>query len=152
MDDGVFSGLGFVPRDLSNLAGDVSYAVALARQYLQSVETFGVPGGGAILELGPGGDFAPMLALASAGFRCAVADPYLAPWDPAYHPALYAAFCEAFEGETGAARTVLAQGGYHGVLDTWLAPAERLAQASDAQFDLVLSHATLELRLRRRTE
>ena len=30
------------------------------------------------------------------------------------------------------------------MLDTWLAPAERLAQASDAQFDLVLSHATLE--------
>ena len=32
MDDGVFSGLGFVPRDLSNLAGDVSYAVALAQR------------------------------------------------------------------------------------------------------------------------
>lgn len=144
MDDEAFSGHGFVPRDLSNLAGDVSYAIALARQYLETAATLGVPAGGAILEIGPGGDFAPMLALTSAGFRCAVADPYLAPWDPTYHPALYQAFSDTFEGGTSAVQAALAQGGYDGIIDTWRSPAEHVAQASDAQFDLVLSHAALE--------
>jgi ubiquinone/menaquinone biosynthesis C-methylase UbiE len=144
MDDGAFSGHGFVPRDLSSLADDVSYAIALTRQYLQTIESLGVPQGGAILELGPGGDFAPMLALASAGFQCAVADPYLAPWEPTYHSAMYTAFCDAFDGATDAVRRVLAQGGYQGVIDTWASPAEHVPEAPDAQFDLVLSHAALE--------
>lgn len=144
MDDAAFSGDGFVPRDLSNLSADVTYAIALTQQYLSTVATLGVPAGGSILELGPGGDFAPMLALASVGFRCAVADPYLAAWDSDYHPALYAAFCDAFSGETGAVRQVLAQGGYDGVVDTWRTPAENIAEASDASFDQVFSHAALE--------
>jgi SAM-dependent methyltransferase len=95
------------------------------------------------LEVGPGRDFGAALLMRDHGALVTVADRFLAPWDDAYHPALYRELL-ARVGRSPSLARVLDQSGYDGVIELVDAPAEDLAALPDAVFDLVVSNAVLE--------
>jgi len=125
---------------------DVDNALALTSSYLRLLADRGVAVNGArILELGPGRDFAPQLALAGLGARVTVADRFLANWDRAYHGELYRRFKARWEGPSEALDAVIAGEGYPPTVITCVAqPAEELVGVADESCDVVLSNAVLE--------
>jgi SAM-dependent methyltransferase len=135
------------PYDWSRRDWDeaVDYAVALTRSTLAMLHQRGIAlGGVTVLEIGPGANFAAPLAMASAGARVLVADRYLAPWEPRYHPDFYRDFLARWDGPGEAVRRVIAQGGYRGVIEPVAQPAETLHAIGSGEIDLVLSNAVLE--------
>jgi SAM-dependent methyltransferase len=78
-------------RDASpeGIAKDVAYALDVGRNTLGWLSEFGELRGKVILEIGPGINFGPILFLACHGATPIVADRFLAPWDPNYHPEFY---------------------------------------------------------------
>lgn len=123
----------------------VDYALSIARNYLDMLRKRGIAlDKAAILEIGPGADFAVQLVLASHGAQVTLADRFLAQWDDEFHPGFYRDFMARHDGPVGAIEAVLARGGYHGVLTLLPEPAEALNSIADGSFDLVLSNAVLE--------
>ena len=98
-----------------------------------------------ILELGPGLDFAPQLALAGYGAQVMVADRFLAKWNSTYHREFYRRFKARWNGPSLGLDAVIAAGGYLPEVITCIAqPAERLTSIADAFCDVVVSQAVLE--------
>jgi SAM-dependent methyltransferase len=133
-------------RTSADIDDAVSYALALADIYLHVMKERGVAILGArVLELGPGLDFAPQLALASHGAHVMLADRFLVQWDAAYHPEFYRRFKARWNGPSAAIDKVIAVGGYPASVLTCMAePAEMLTSVADASCDVVLSNAVLE--------
>lgn len=71
------------------IARDVAYAIDVGRNILRWLREFGDVRGKVILEIGPGINFGPILFLSCHGAIPIVADRFLAPWDPNYHPEFY---------------------------------------------------------------
>jgi SAM-dependent methyltransferase len=133
-------------RTSSSIDDDVSYALKLTDNYLRLLRERGINLRGAqILELGPGLDFAPQLALAGHGAKVMLADRFLAKWDDAYHPEFYRRFKERWSGPSAPIDAALAANGYPADVITCIAePAETLASVATASCDVVLSNAVLE--------
>src|SRR5262249_57864431 len=68
---------------------DVDYALQVGRNYVEWIGTRVSLLGLKVLELGPGINFGSGFYLAAHGAVPAVADRFLAPWDPGYHPGFY---------------------------------------------------------------
>src|SRR5262245_24553885 len=132
-----------------NIERDVDSAVQVGRNYLgwmgDRVQLRGLK----VLELGPGINFGSAFYLAAHGAIPAVADRFLAPWDPDYHPGFYRRLWERLRQQephldTQRLSACLAAGAYlpdaiaqhqHGTEDLDL-PSESV--------DLVISNAVLE--------
>jgi SAM-dependent methyltransferase len=134
-----------IRRGASAVAEDVEYALSYARGLIALMEQHGVGVAGArVLELGPGPNLGPQLVLASLGAEVVVADPFLAVWNPDYHPALYAALAKRWRGPDDALREVIAAGRHEARLMTLKEPAENLASIRSGSIDFVFSNAVLE--------
>lgn len=131
-------------RSSEELEAALTMASTTGTFYLQRMRDLDVdPGSARVLELGPGSDFGPALMMAGVGARVAVADPYLAAWDPDYHPEFYARLNQLHPSPV--LQCVLAAGGYPPeVLGMHREPAEDLASIPTASCDLVISNAVLE--------
>jgi SAM-dependent methyltransferase len=136
----------FRNRMPETISEDVSYAIRVSRSYLDHLEAIGIPlQHSRILELGPGYHFAPNLVLASQGARASVADRFLAPWAPDYHPEFYARFLAEWRSELPAVAQVISTQGYPAdALTLHPHPAEDLQSVEDQSQDVVLSNAVLE--------
>jgi SAM-dependent methyltransferase len=132
-----------------HIEGDVDYALQVGRNYLGWLGDRVALRGLKLLELGPGINFGSAFYLAAHGAVPAVADRFLAPWDPRYHPGFYRRLVERLRQEepsldVGRLRACLDAGAYvseaiaqhqHGT--------EELALPSES-VDLVISNAVLE--------
>lgn len=133
-----------VQNPRKEFAASVDYAVSLARGLISFVSQSGKALDGLpFLEIGPGADFAPQLVIASMGARVTLADPYIARWDPDYHPAFYREFLNAWDGPKAAIEAALDRQGYDGILTCLEDPVAALSVPSGA-FDFVYSNAVLE--------
>jgi SAM-dependent methyltransferase len=132
------------------LRRDVDFTLRVGRVYLDTMRGL-VPSleGRRVLEVGPGIHFGFALLLAAYGARPQVADRYLAPWDPDYHPRFYALLraeiCRRDPHADPATLTaILEAGGYPpDVLARHEAPLEQLDIPADS-IDLVFSNAVAE--------
>ena len=133
-------------RTSASIDEAVDYALRLTDSYLRLLSDRGIgPRGARILELGPGLDFAPQLALASHGANVVLADRFLAQWDRAYHDEFYRRFRARWHGPSSAIDAAIAAGGYPADAIACIAePAEALTRVADASCDVVLSNAVLE--------
>ena len=123
----------------------VSYAVQIANNYLQLLQTHDIPLDGLrYMELGPGADFAPQLVLASHGVQVTLADKYLSNWDSNYHPEFYRAFLAQWSGRKEAIEAALSGNGYDGLLALAPEPAEQMPSLADGMFDYVQTNAVME--------
>ncbi|MGE0593357.1 MAG: methyltransferase domain-containing protein [Vicinamibacterales bacterium] len=138
------------------IASAVTYAVQVADGYLGWMRQ--VPGllaeadtqplaGRRLLELGPGPTLGTPVLLACAGADVAVADRFLPPWDPAFHPALFTAMREAIASRTdlrtGPLDAVLAASAFAPAVACHAVGAEQLTTVGGT-FDVVVSNAVLE--------
>lgn len=135
----------FQGRSTENLEWEVGYAVGQASYYTHLMSELGLDVRTAnVLELGPGYNFGHALIMASHGMWLTLADRFLAPWDPGFHPALYAAVAEAWSGPDAALRRTLEKQTYSGSIGLVGQSAEALTSLADGSFDLVFSNAVLE--------
>ena len=132
-------------RSAADIAGDVAYAIQVARNYLDQLRRLGLELQGLrFLELGPGINFGPQLILASQGVHVTLADRFLAPWAGEYHPAFYATLLDAWPEPNSALAQVVRDGGYGDRLRLVEAPAEALGMLADGSVDVTMSNAVLE--------
>lgn len=143
--------LRFHRADAANLAKDVAYALSIAGGYLQHLARWNVdPNRASLLELGPGRNFGVMLLFAGLGARAAVADRFLTPWDPGYHPQFYRALKDVLPGTAFAASALAldaaldAKGYPEALLGQLRGGAEDLGAAAAGSRDAVFSNAVLE--------
>jgi len=123
----------------------VDYALSITRSTLDFLNSRAIRiERTAILEIGPGADFATALVIASHGATVTLADRFLATWDDRFHPGFYREFLQRWDGPKWAIEAALARGGYESVLRLLAEPAEALTGIADRSIDLVLSNAVLE--------
>ncbi len=103
-----------------------------------------------ILEIGPGTNLGLILALACHGAQALVADRFLVPWDPDYHPRFYGLLRDRLlsrwpDIDPTPLDMILAQGGYPPE-SVVLHPQslEELSDIPDHSLDVVISNAVLE--------
>ncbi len=135
----------FTKRSDEQLDYDAKYALDILNSCQGGLDRVKLsPQGLSIVELGPGSDFAAELLLASKGARVTVADRFLAPFDPDYHPKLYAEVGKRYDGPKGELEAAIG-GGYEATsLTLFPEPAENLRSIPDASTDFVYSNAVLE--------
>ncbi len=138
----------FRTRDPEEIDADVTYAIGNAQSYHAFVaegrSDVGVAGV-TVLEIGPGINFAPMLALAGEGAKAIVADRFLAPWDPGYHPEFHRRFLSAWGKPNSAFEAVICAGNYPPEVITLVQePTEHLTSIADQSVDFVISNAVME--------
>ncbi len=138
-------------RTAAVIQAAVPYAMQVTRVYLSWIP--GAPQSLArmrMLELGPGRDFTPALILAGYGADVTLADLYLEPWIPDYHPAFYQAVRAAIrrrhpDWPLPALDEVIARSEHgRGPLRTLHCGLEQLAGVPDQSFDLTISNAVFE--------
>jgi SAM-dependent methyltransferase len=106
--------------------------------------------GATVLEVGPGPHFGTALLLACAGARrVVVIDPFLAPWEEQYHPALYQVLREEVAqrsqwSTTPLDRVMAAEGHELEQLELHACRLESMAEVDDASIDVTFSNAVLE--------
>jgi len=131
------------------IAQDARHAIEVGRNIHAWLNDLGPLRGKRLLEVGPGHNFGSTLFLAGYGIIPAVADAFLAPWDPAYSPLFYRCLrcemCRQFpELDTGPVSAVIAANGYpDDVLIRDVNPVETLSLASGS-IDIAISNAVLE--------
>jgi SAM-dependent methyltransferase len=129
-------------RDLEySLSGGHIYLGILAGEFLR---------GKTVLEIGPGVNFGLPLILACHGAKVMVADRFLTPWDPDYHPKFYGLLRDSMKNhwalidQTPLDR-VLSQGEYPPEsICLCSCSLEELSVVSDQSVDVVISNAVLE--------
>ncbi|MFW6127209.1 MAG: class I SAM-dependent methyltransferase [Thermodesulfobacteriota bacterium] len=103
-----------------------------------------------VLEIGPGTNFGLILSLACHGAQALVADRFLAPWDPDYHPRFYALLRDRLINrwpsiDTTPLDMVLSQGGYpRESISLYPYSLEELSELPDESVDVIISNAVLE--------
>ncbi|HSQ57654.1 MAG TPA: methyltransferase domain-containing protein [Gemmata sp.] len=132
------------------IRSDVTYALTIARNYLQFVrEMFPRTAGLRVLEIGPGINFGSMMVLAAFGMKPVVNDRFLAPWEEGYHDRFYAALAEELERQEPSAdvspiRALVRTGSHDPAIITQIAaPLEELPVASES-IDAAFSNAVGE--------
>jgi Methyltransferase domain len=97
------------------------------------------------LEIGPGPEFGVQLILASMGANITVADPYLAVWDPEFHPRVYQLLSEKWPDASGELKKAIAGQSHEATsLAMVREPAEALVSIPDESIDFIYSNAVLE--------
>jgi SAM-dependent methyltransferase len=128
---------------------DVDYALQVGRNYLGWIGDSLSLRGLRVLELGPGINFGSGFYLAAHGAVPAVADRFLAPWDPGYHPGFYRRLLERLrqdEPHLDAGRlAACVDAGAHlpDAIGQYRHGSEDL-DLPDESVDLVISNAVLE--------
>jgi SAM-dependent methyltransferase len=142
----------FRKRDYSKeqLRLDVDYALRVGRSYLTALrESLPSVAGVRVLEVGPGISYGAAMVLAAFGARPMVADRFLAPWEPDYHPKFYDRLRVELVRSDPAAderpfNALLSAGGYRDeVIERFAGPLEEIAVPSNS-VDCVVSTAVLE--------
>ena len=132
-----------------SLAKDVAYALQVGFGMLEWVHELRPLRDKRVLELGPGINFGPILVLACHGAIPIVADRFLKPWDPEYHPTFYREFRAEMlrrypEVDPGPIDRLLEAGSYpEDVLRRVTSGAEQLDLPSQS-VDITLSNAVFE--------
>jgi SAM-dependent methyltransferase len=143
----------FSPRNASaeKLREDVNYAVGIARNYLQYIQSSQIEAKNkVILEIGPGINFGSILVLACYGARVMASDRFLAPWDDGYHPKFYGLLRDWVkanmpEADTSGLDKILAEKAYPpNVIKLFSTSLEELNGIEDESIDVVFSNAVLE--------
>lgn len=143
----------FNQKDTSpeSLQNDVSYAVRIAENYLQYIQTSEIKiQNKAVLEVGPGVNFGSILVLAGYGARVMVSDRFLVPWDEEYHPKFYGLLKDWVkenmpDADTSPLDKILSLGGYpDNVIKLFATSLEELSGIADNSVDVVFSNAVLE--------
>lgn len=102
-----------------------------------------------VLEIGPGINFGSLLVLACHGAEIMVADRFLTPWNPEYHPLFYQLLRDNLAErwptlDPSPLDTVLAQGGYPPEIITLYSCSLEKIRIPAKSVDLVLSNSVLE--------
>jgi len=133
------------------LQQDKEYAINTSKVYLNAL-----PGGPdflkgkSVLEIGPGINFGLPLILACHGAEVMVADRFLIPWEPDYHPQFYALLRDSLADswpsiDLTPLDRVLAEGGYPPEsLSLYSCSLEELSGVPNQSLDMVISCAVLE--------
>jgi phytoene dehydrogenase-like protein len=105
--------------------------------------------GMSILELGPGPDFGSTLLLTAFGAKVAVSDRWLTPWQSHHHAPLYQGLADRIAAEHPGAdvaplRALVEADAYLPDVIRLLEDAERMEEAADSSFDMVVSNADAE--------
>jgi SAM-dependent methyltransferase len=143
-----FSRLDATPEAIQR---DVDYALSIASVWLELFpDGSEFYRGKKVLEVGPGINFGTMLTLACHGGKVMVADRFLPPWDPDYHPKFYALLKERLQNrwphlDPTPLDRVLSMERYSPESIT-LCPCsvEKLAGVPENSIDIVVSNAVLE--------
>ncbi len=137
----------YLRRDPALIDEDVKYAIANSRSNLEYVsERCGTSiSKSVVLEIGPGTNFAPQLVIAGKGAKVLIADRFLAPWNPIYHPEFYRRFLEAWQEPCPALLKVIERHCYPADVITLIEePIEALNSIPDQSVDVVISNAVME--------
>ena len=137
----------YLRRDPALIDEDVKYAIANSRSNLEYVlERCGTSiSKSVVLEIGPGTNFAPQLVIAGKGAKVLVADRFLAPWNPSYHPEFYRRFLDAWREPCPALLKVIEKQCYPADIITLIEePIEELNSIPDQSVDVVISNAVME--------
>lgn len=133
------------------LQEDVRYAIQVGQAWLNLLAADQInPQGKVILEIGPGINYGSTLVLACYGANVMVADRFLAPWEPDYHPQFYALLRDEIQKQLPGADvrpldTILAHGGYTpDSLRCYATALEDLSDIPTASVDIIFSNAVLE--------
>lgn len=145
------SNLRTLATDPARIRDDADYGLHCGRHYRSRLEAMGVDLREArVLEIGPGTGFGGMAYLATRGARVGVADRWLSPWRPDYHPAYYGALADRIEAEEPDAdvapiRALIANQGYDGgAVALHREAAEALRSIADGTLTAAVSNAVLE--------
>jgi SAM-dependent methyltransferase len=139
-------------RDASpqRIRADVEYALKVAGVYLTALrELTPSLAGKTVLEVGPGFNDGCVLVLSAYGARPMVADRFLAPWAPEYHPHFYAGLRDELarrdpHADVSRLAVLSASDGYDpAVVQRIEAPLEQLPLPSDS-VDFIISLAVVE--------
>ena len=129
---------------------DVEYAVRNACIWLDLLPNGGkFLKGKRVLEIGPGINFGAMLVLACHGAQVMVADRFLTPWNPEYHPIFYKLLrdnlTKRWPGiDPSPLNTVISQGGYPPeIISLYSCSLEKITVPHES-VDLVLSNSVFE--------
>ncbi len=134
-----------LPLDASHIEAQAAYVLASARSFSAQIAGLDIArADGAILELGPGSDYANIMLVGEDFGRVLVADRYLSRWQEGYHPAFYRRVRELWGRPSRHLDAVIAAGGYGGAVRALAEPSERLASLSDGEVAFALSNAVLE--------
>jgi SAM-dependent methyltransferase len=126
--------------DYALLGGHI-YLAILAGEFLR---------GKKVLEIGPGPNFGLPLILACHGAEVMVADRFLTPWDPDYHPKFYRLLRDSLKTnwalvDYAPLDQILFQGQYSpGSISLCSCSLEELSIVPDQSIDVVISNAVLE--------
>ena len=132
------------------IRADVDYTLKVGAIYLSALRR-ALPSlqGKTVLEVGSGINDGCVLFLAAFGARPMVLDRFLAPWDPAYHPAYYALLREELtqrypEADTRPISALLDAGGYVASAVTRFEAALEEKPVPAGSVDVVISNAVVE--------
>jgi SAM-dependent methyltransferase len=135
----------------AKLQEDVEYAIQVGQNYLHLLATHQINlKGQVLLEIGPGINYGSTLVLACHGAKVMVADRFLAPWDPDYHPHFYALLRDGIQAKMPGAdvmplETILAHAGYTpDSIRCYTTSLEELTYIPTASVDIIFSNAVLE--------
>jgi SAM-dependent methyltransferase len=129
----------------SAIGSAAEYEVTIARNLQSALTNVGIDlVGKHLLELGPGHGFGATLVLGEKCASVAVADRFLAGWQPQFHPRLYAEMRRLLGRPSRLLDAVHEARGYVGLLSTFNAPAHSMPQIGSATVDVVISNAVLE--------
>lgn len=142
-----------LPKDEESIANAISLACQIGMAHVQRMKDWaGGTKGKKVLEIGPGSNFASALIMLAFGARAplTILDPWLVPWDPEHHSAVYNGVADWLEknhpeADTKFLRQVSREG--HDktkLLRTVESSAEDLSAFEDQEFDCVVSNAVLE--------
>jgi SAM-dependent methyltransferase len=132
-------------RSTKDIDVDVEHAVDMARSIIAMVVQYSAGNPNPrVLEIGPGSDFGAQIILAGTGAKVTVADRFLAPWQPGYHPTFYRRLLAAWGAPCPPLEAVIAANDPCSAIALVAEPAEDLRSIADRSFDVVLSTAVLE--------
>ncbi len=132
-------------RSVDTIDADVAYSLQIAHADIEIVRSYaGSIARPRVLEIGPGSDFGAQIILAGTGADVAVADLYLAGWQPNYHPAFYRRLREAWGKPCAPLDAVIEASDPAAAIRLIAEPAENLSSCTDNSFDIVISNAVLE--------
>ncbi len=135
----------FQPQSETAIESAAEHAITIARNLLETLQNVGIDlSGKRLLELGPGIEFGSTLMLGESCASVAVADRFLARWQPQFHPRAYEWMRQPIGRPSRFLDAVHEQERYAGVLEMFDAPAHSMGEVPDASVDVVISNAVLE--------
>lgn len=131
------------------ISQDVAYALEVGFNMLTQLKDLQPLRYKVILEIGPGINFGPILVLACHGAVPIVADRFLAPWNPSYHPLFYSDFRSKLvrdhpEIDTSPIDCLLASQTYRENVPRRVNSAAESLDLEDDSVDIIVSNAVME--------